>query len=634
MSLLKGVCSAVMLTVTMVVFSGLLGGALTASAADSADRAQVAMARALEHFHEGKLNEAAGLLRGFLVSHADSPMIDQAYRTLAEIHEALDEPQLALNYLAQIALPARRPSDQLMEGRLKIRIGDVEGAVTDLLDLPAESLALEERQARFLLLAAGLAEQGRSQPSLYFLYQALLTDGKMAPNDVLARIHTLMGAQMSVDDLNEAAFMYRDTPVALLAMLRLGWKALAEGQKALAQQWVAQVLDGSPAFAYRDEALTLLSQLTDTSQSQRVIGVLLPLSGKYAAFGNLVKRGLEQAREDFRPDVPVRFEYRDTAGDPEVAGQMVAELAIAERVLAIVGPLVGSAADGAVERAAREQVPLLTLSQKEGLTAASPYVFRNSLTARLQVVTLVDYAINSLGLTRFGIMHPETRQGQMMADLFSDEVERRGAILVARQGYLPEQTDFRRQVRLLQGLDPNLPDEEEDSEAEVQEGETADPKEPPPFEALFVPDYADRISLVAPQLPFYGLEGVQLLGSNGWNDPGLLKTAGNFVEGAIFVDGFFRHSPYPFVQEFAEKYFTVYGEDPTILEAQGYDAAGILLNLLKDPRINSRAGLRWALAEMPIFPGVTGATRFDFQGEAVKTLFLLQVRDGIIVQIN
>jgi ABC-type branched-subunit amino acid transport system substrate-binding protein len=449
-----------------------------------------------------------------------------------------------------------------------------------------------------------------------------------------------MDAQMSAADLEEAAFMYRETPVCLLAMLKLGWKALAEDRKELARQWVAEVLNGPPGFAYRDEALTLLSQLTDTSQLQRAVGVLLPLSGRYAAFGKLVQRGMEQARNDFRPAVPVRFLYRDTAGDPAVAAQQVAELAIGERVLAIAGPLVGNAASVAAQRAGREQVPLLTLSQKEGLAGTSPYVFRNSLTAQLQVETLVEYAMGELGMSSFGILHPETRQGQMMADLFGNEVERRGGTLVERQSYLPEQTDFRRQVRLLQGLDPDAPDEEdepaEETEpgAEDQETEVAEEEEPPPFEVLFLPDYADRISMVAPQLPFYGLEGVQLLGTNGWNDPQLLKTAGKFVEGALFVDGFFRHSPYPFIQEFAEKYFAAYGEDPTILEAQGYDAAGILLTLLNDPRNNSRAGLRWALAQMQIYPGVTGATRFDYMGEAVKTLFLLKIQDGVVVQMN
>jgi hypothetical protein len=34
------------------------------------------------------------------------------------------------------------------------------------------------------------------------------------------------------------------------------------------------------------------------------------------------------------------------------------------------------------------------------------------------------------------------------------------------------------------------------------------------------------------------------------------------------------------------------------------------------------------------YPGITGATTFDFQGDADKVLFLLQVKNGNIVQIN
>ena len=140
--------------------------------------------------------------------------------------------------------------------------------------------------------------------------------------------------------------------------------------------------------------------------------------------------------------------------------------------------------------------------------------------------------------------------------------------------------------------------------------------------------------MIAPQLVFYGLEGAQLLGTNGWNDPQLVQQAGAFVENAVFVDGFFRYSPYPFVKDFTARYYAAYGSEPTILEAQGYDVAGILLALLSRPEIQSREMLRRALLELNNYPGVTGATRFDFQGEAVKSLFLLQVRDGAIVQIN
>ena len=346
---------------------------------------------------------------------------------------------------------------------------------------------------------------------------------------------------------------------------------------------------------------------------------------------------MELAQETFRPRIPVRFIFRDTSGDETVAAQQLAELAISDRVMGIVGPLVGNAALGATQRANQERIPLLTMSQKEGLAASSLYTFRNSLTPQLQVRALLDYAMEERGFSQFGIMSPQTRQGENFAAIFREEVIRRGGEVVAEQNYLTDQTDFRYQVRLLQGLDPNAPDEEEqpkDPDALDNPDAIAAEEELPPFEALFIPDYADRISLIAPQLSFYGLEGVQLLGTNGWNDAELPRLTRQFTEGAVFTDGFFRHSEYPFVQEFVESYFNRYGEEPTILEAQGYDSAGIMLTLLNDTRVRSREDLRRALAQLQNYPGVTGATRFDFIGEADKILFLLQVQKGTIVQIN
>jgi len=412
--------------------------------------------------------------------------------------------------------------------------------------------------------------------------------------------------------------------------LQLGWRALAADQKELAQEWASAAMAAPAGFAYREEALSLLSQLTDPTQLQRAIGVLLPLSGRYAAFGQRVQRGMELAQETFRPHIPVRFIFRDTAGDETVAAQQVAELAISDRVMGVAGPLVGNAALGATRRANQERTPLLTMSQKKGLAASSLYTFRNSLTPQLQVRALIDYAMEERGFSQFGIMSPQTRQGENFAAIFREEVIRRGGEVLAEQSYLTDQTDFRYQVRLLQGLDPNAPDEEVPTDPDAIKEE----EEPPPFEALFIPDYADRISLIAPQLAFYGLEGVQLLGANGWNDAELPRLTRQFTEGAVFTDGFFLHSEYPFVQEFVENYFNRYGEEPTILEAQGYDTAGIMLTLLNDSRVRSREDLRRALAQLQNYPGVTGATRFDFIGEADKILFLLQVQKGTIVQIN
>ncbi len=607
---------------------------LSQSTEAPASQDDLAIQRALDHYRAGKLNEAAGLLRGFVISQPDSDLINQAYYYLARIHSDLNDPAAAIDYLGKMAEEAHNPASILLQSELLLQMGDAVRAVDQLLQLDAQNWALPERQKRYISLAEGLLTLDEPHKALYFYQQALLIEGEESPRDILTRIYTLQSDRFSEEDLAEAAFMYRDKPVAYLAMLQLGWRALAANQKELAQEWASAAMAAPAGFAYREEALSLLSQLTDPTQLQRAIGVLLPLSGRYAAFGQRVQRGMELAQQTFRPHIPVRFIFRDTAGDETVAAQQVAELAISDRVMGIAGPLVGNAALGAAKRANQEQTPLLTMSQKEGLTASSLYVFRNSLTPQLQVRALLDYAMEERGFSQFGIMSPQTKQGENFAAIFREEVIRRGGDIIAEQSYLTDQTDFRYQVRLLQGLDPNAPDEEEHTKDPDDPNAIGEEEEPPPFEALFIPDYADRISLLAPQLAFYGLEGVQLLGTNGWNDAELPRLTRQFTEDAVFTDGFFRHSDYPFVQEFVESYFNQYGEEPTILEAQGYDIAGILLTLLNDSRVRSREDLRRALAQLQNYPGVTGATRFDFIGEAEKILFLLQVQKGTIVQIN
>lgn len=598
-------------------------------------QADIAMQRALDHYHAGKLNEAAGLLRGFVVSQSDSDRINQAYYYLALVHRDLDEASIALDYLDRIDPTSTSPASTLLQAELLLKMGDAARVVDRLLQINTETWPLEQRQKHALALAEGFLALDEPHKALYFYQQAMLIEGAVSPRDVLARIYKLLSDRFNEADLAEAAFIYNDSPVAYLAMLQLGWRALAADQKDRARQWAASAMQAPIGFAYREEALALQSQLSDPTQLQRAIGVLLPLSGRYAAFGERVKKGIELAMEAFRPNIPVRLIFRDTAGDETIAAQQVAELAISDRVMGIIGPLVGNAAEGAAVRANQERTPLLTMSQREGLAAASLYVFRNSLTAELQVRTLVDYAMEERGLSTFGIMYPKTRQGENFAVLFQDEVWRRGGEIVATQGYQTEQTDFRHQVRLLQGLDPGASDEEENSADSESSGDAGEEKKtPPPFEALFVPDYSDKISLIAPQVAFYGLEDIQLLGTNGWNDTELPRLARQFVEGAVFTDSFFLHSSYPFVQEFVADYFNRFGEEPTILEAQGYDIAGIMLTLLNDSRITSREDLRRALSQLQNFPGVTGATSFDLVGEADKILFLLQIQKGVIVQIN
>jgi len=603
---------------------------LVFGSAESVEDEAAALSRALDLYREGKTDEALPLLRGLALRGDEAPVSRGASIALARIFRERGQCAEAFSYLERIPEGERGAEAQMIEGACRLAAGEVRRGERLLLGVHEAELADADRILLARALADAKARLGQPLPALLFLQKAETLSAGEERDALLAQAHLLLREELDGAGLAEAAFMFRGTPIGQDARLQQAQRAAGRGDAETARRLAESlVLDPLP-FPYRHDAIALWEQLSGETWLQRAVGVVLPLSGRYATFGALVRRGMDLALEQHRSaeSDEVRFIYRDAGADPELSARAVSELMEGERVMAIAGPLTGSAAQRAAAQAQEQRIPLLALSQREGLPEIGDFVFRDSLTSRQQVQALVRYAMEERKMTRFAVLAPENRLGQEMLEHFVREVEKRGGEVVARQIYGEDATDFRRQIKLIKGEDPDAPEPEP---AQPDE----DIAQPPlPFEALFLPDYADRIGLLAPQLAFYGIEEIALLGINGWNSPDLVRLAGRFVEGAVFVDGFFRYSPYPFVQDFVDRYFEKYGEEPSILEAQGYDVAGILLFLLDRSEIRTREELRLALAQLRNYPGVTGATSFGLQGDAEKVLFLLQVQNGNIVQIN
>jgi ABC-type branched-subunit amino acid transport system substrate-binding protein len=324
----------------------------------------------------------------------------------------------------------------------------------------------------------------------------------------------------------------------------------------------------------------------------------------------------------------VAFVVRDAGSDPEENRRVVAQLCNEERVMAIIGPLTGGAAVAAAAEAQSLQIPLLAMAQKEGVPEIGDYVFRNALTSQRQVEALVRYASAGHGRKRFAILAPDNRLGQEFADLFSAAVLRQGGTVVARQQYSESDSDLRTPIKLLKGEDPAIPD---DNSKEARKRVRIAPAPELPFDVLFIPDVGERVALIASYLAYYGVENVQLLGTSAWNTPELLERSARYVDGAVFAVGFYAGSAQPRVRDFVARYSELYGEEPSILEAEGYDLARLLIGLLEGGAIRSRSELRSALATMKNFPGVSGDLAFDPLGDAVKKPVLLRIENGALL---
>ncbi|MDA8125706.1 MAG: penicillin-binding protein activator [Deltaproteobacteria bacterium] len=372
---------------------------------------------------------------------------------------------------------------------------------------------------------------------------------------------------------------------------------------------------------------TICAAADGKAADRQTIGLILPLTGRYAELGN---RALDAALLaaglfDETKVTPVRFLIEDSRGDPTVAGAAVEKLAAAGAVC-ILGPLGSQEALEAAKTAQRLKIPILTLTQKEGITGVGEYVFRNFLTATMQIRTLVEYARTTLGQRRFAILYPDDLYGREMARLFKDEVRRLGGAIRRERSYKTDQTDFAEEVAALGGRAPVR------SGAEGAGG--GSPKRTVDFDALFIPDAALRVALIAPQLVYYDLTGIRLLGTSGWDAPELLKTDPAHLQGAVFVSGFFANSFRPQVNRFTEAFYMAYGREPDVLEALVYDAAGMAVRLLTENRGGTREELGKGFLQVKGYPGVTGKTSFPASRDAEKELFVLTVKDGQIMQVK
>lgn len=567
--------------------------------------------------------------------------------------------------LSTFPLSPRALDAKLQLGLSQVELGRPGDAVQTLGSLQ-DKLPPEERlpAAR---AAARAAEQARLWPAaVRFRAEA----ARLAPE-------AEQGAELAsaADDIDQLAFLDvarlreelpPDSPVLAPLMLKLAkvrWHLRdADGAQAEARLLVERF----PGTSWAAGAQALLDRAALRARvDPHVVGVAVPLSGRFKDWGEAILQGVSMALADGG----YRIVVKDTRGEPEGAAQALQELALADGAVAAIGGVTNAEAARAAQAAQELELPFLSLAKTEHVTDAGAWVFRVMLTAEAQARALVDWAMGPRGMKRFALLYPDIPYGQELAGAFWDDVEARGGEIRGAEPYAYDRTTFAPLVKDMVGklyLDER-PDYVEQVKTIVQEE-----KDPfrrrkaleklrdriapvTDFDAVFIPDFARNVGYLAPALAVEDvvtstcdpreldkirkttgredLQPVQLLGANGWNDPQLVERAGKYVECAVFVDGFYAGSQRPETRKFVEGFQQRFGHPPTILEASASDAAK-LIRLGLERGASTREALRAQLAASRNVPGATGDLSFDDRREVQKPLFFLTVENRQVRELT
>ena len=550
-------------------------------------------------------------------------------------------------------------------------------------DAMVEELLTYYQQGRYqdvIELAPDMLKTIDSRAHIFRVY-ALIGDAYMtlgAPIDALdyyARAQELAtGPELEAiaEKFKEAIAQLDSADVAILIkhpdeslpmdylLFQLGLNYVLEEKYDDALMIINQFIEKYPAHENRILAESLIDEIKKNAFFKRyTIGCLLPLSGPYQTFGHRALRGLELAQAQFSSqssNPPLNIIIKDTGADPDKTVAALEEL-YRDQVAAIIGPIVTS--EIAAREAQQMGIPIITLTQKDNIPEIGDKVFRNFITPKMQVQTLTSFTVESLGLYRFAILYPDETYGTTFMNLFWDQLLESGGQVVAVESYKPDQTDFSDSIKKLVGLFYEIPEdlkpveeeladdqEQEDAETSGQAEDQirvagarggAEEDEPEPivdFDAIFIPDSPGKAGQIAPQLAYYDIKDVYILGTNLWHSDSLIKIAHQYVQGAVMPDGFFAASPSPRVQKFVNDFEETYQETPDFIEAIVYDTAMILFNVVSREQIRYRSEIRDELLNLDNFPGVTGLTGFDENGDAQKKLYLLRVKGKKFVELD
>ena len=337
------------------------------------------------------------------------------------------------------------------------------------------------------------------------------------------------------------------------------------------------------------------------------IGIFEPVTGAYAAGGELEVEGIRLANELY-PEVlgkKVELVLADNKSDVVEAASAAARLVEKEKVAAIIGSW-GSGLSIAAGDVIKGKAPAVAPSATNPLvTKGNDFYFRVCFIDPFQGTVMANYAANNLKAKKAAIIQEVSNDYSIgLAKFFTDsfkELTGDANAIVEVANYQTGDQDFSAQLLNISNKKPDV---------------------------IFAPGNFTESALIIQQARQLGID-TPIIGGDTWETPEFIEIGKEAVEGTVLSTFFTSETPITKESEkFLEAYRNKYGKEPAAVTALGYDAYLLILDAIERAGTTDYDPLKNAIAQTKNFEGASGVITLDENGDAVKDAILKIVKDG------
>ena len=359
--------------------------------------------------------------------------------------------------------------------------------------------------------------------------------------------------------------------------------------------------------------LCILSGVSNAKETIK-IGLIAPLTGDVKTFGESYKNGFIIAVEEYSRKGKFKIEpvFADDRNDPTEGTNAALKLITQDRVLAISGPLTSKVSIPVSEIANKNKTPMITGTATATKVTVydgkrKPYIFRACFIDPFQGTIAANFALKELKSKTAAVLYDVGNDySKGLAEFFKSTFIKGKGDIVAYESYQKDDVDFSALITKIAVKKPDI---------------------------IYIPDYYNKVALVARQVREKGLKSV-MMGGDGWDSPELLKIAGNAVSGCYFTNHYSPERKDPVAEAFIKRYKAKHGMVPDALAALSYDATMMLLNAFDNAKKPTPEEIIKFLSDLKNYKGVTGTISFDKNGDAIKSAVILKIEKDKVTYIT